>query len=204
GCHTLQNNFFSGNNFRSILLPFRFIVLSQLAPYIILAEKLGSLAVQLVAGGSGIKGVKIILPTKEASALADERNFHDNSPEIPLDSIQVHLTNAESKFVSILSDAGDILVEGKVKDDFPHLTPVGSFSVDVSLEGNLILCRQDDQPGMIGHMGRILGDENQAKMAIGVDEKPDKETLKIGERYQPSKNLCSLDYSLEIFHGCNF
>ncbi|CAL9131288.1 unnamed protein product, partial [Musa acuminata var. zebrina] len=163
GCHTLQNNFFSGNNFISILLPFRFIVLSQLAPYIILAEKLGSLAVQLVAGGSGIKGLKIILPTKEASALADERNFHNNSPEIPLDSIQVHLTNAESKFVSILSDAGDIPVEGKVKNDIPHLTPVGSFTVDVSLEGNLILCRQ------------------QAIMAIGVDEKPDKETLKIGE-----------------------
>nr|XP_018675950.1 PREDICTED: D-3-phosphoglycerate dehydrogenase 1, chloroplastic-like [Musa acuminata subsp. malaccensis] len=140
--------------------------------------------------------LQIILPTKEASALADERNFHDNSPEIPLDSIQVHLTNAESKFVSILSDAGDILVEGKVKDDIPHLTPVGSFTVDVSLEGNLILCRQVDQPGMTGHTRRILGDENvninfmsvcrtapkkQAKMAIGVDEKPDKETLKIGE-----------------------
>ncbi|CAL9205238.1 unnamed protein product [Musa hybrid cultivar] len=122
-------------------VPFSRQVLSQLAPYIILAEKLGSMAVQLVAGGSGIKGVKIILPTKEASALADERNFHDNSPEIPLDSIQVHLTNAESsKFVSILSDAGDILVEGKVKDDIPHLTPVGQNTWRRECEYQLYEC----------------------------------------------------------------
>lgn len=66
--------------------------------------------------------MQIILSSKEASALADERNFHDNSPEIPLESIQGHLTNGESKFVSILSDAVDILAEGKVKDDSPHLT----------------------------------------------------------------------------------
>lgn len=129
--------------------------------------------------------------------ISEERIFHDNSPETPLDSIQVQLTNVESKFASALSDAGDIRVEGKVKDGIPHLTLVGSFSVDVSLEGNLILCRQVDQPGMIGHVGRILGNENvninfmsvgriaprkQAIMAIGVDEQPDKETLKkIGE-----------------------
>ncbi|CAL9068496.1 unnamed protein product [Musa banksii] len=88
---------FNKNTCYIMTVPFSRQVLSQLAPYIILDEKLGSLAVQLVAGGSGIKGVKIILPTKEASALADERNFHDNSPEIPLDSIQVHLTLMRSR-----------------------------------------------------------------------------------------------------------
>ncbi|VAH18202.1 unnamed protein product [Triticum turgidum subsp. durum] len=35
-------------------------VLSELAPYVSLAEKLGRLAVQLVAGESGIKGVKVV------------------------------------------------------------------------------------------------------------------------------------------------
>lgn len=79
----------------------------------------------------------------------------------------------------------------------PHLTLVGGFSVNVSLEGNLILCRQVDQPGMIGRVGNILAEQNvninfmsvcrtvvrqQAIMAIGVDEEPEKETLKkIGE-----------------------
>ncbi|MQM07887.1 hypothetical protein Taro_040736 [Colocasia esculenta] len=211
-------------------------VLSELAPYVVLAEKLGRLAVQLVAGGSGIKGVKIVyasardpddLDTRILRAtitkgiiepissvfvnivnadytakqrglrISEERYFHDGSADAPLDSIQVHLTNVESKFASATSDSGEIRVEGKVKDGIPHLTLVGSFSVDVSLEGNLILCKQIDQPGMIGRVGNILGESNvnvnfmsvgrtgprkQAIMAIGVDEEPEKETLKkIGE-----------------------
>ncbi|KAG6470773.1 D-3-phosphoglycerate dehydrogenase 1, chloroplastic-like [Zingiber officinale] len=211
-------------------------VLSELSPYVILAEKLGRLAVQLVAGGSGIKGVKVVytsardpddLDTRVLRAMvtkgiiepissvfinivnadytakqrglriSEERIFLDSSPEIPLDSIQIHLSHVESKFASALSDAGDITVEGRVKDGIPHLTLVGSFSVDASLEGNVILCRNVDQPGNIGRVGRILGEQNvnisfmsvgrtaprkQAIMAIGVDEEPDKETLKkIGE-----------------------
>ncbi|KAG6515168.1 D-3-phosphoglycerate dehydrogenase 3, chloroplastic-like [Zingiber officinale] len=211
-------------------------VLSELASYVILAEKLGRLAVQLVAGGSGIKGVKVVytsardpddLDTRILRAMitkgiiepissvfvnivnadytakqrglriCEERIFRDTSPEIPLDSIQIHLSNVESKFASALSDAGDITVEGRVKDGIPRLTLVGSFSVDVSLEGNVILCRNTDQPGNIGRVGRILGEQNvnisfmsvgrtaprkQAIMAIGVDEEPNKETLrKIGE-----------------------
>lgn len=207
-------------------------VLSELAPYVILAEKLGRLAVQLVAGGSGIKGVKVVytsardpddLDTRILRAMvtkgiiepissvfvnlvnadytakqrglriSEERIFHDGSAEIPLDSIQLHLSNVESKFASAISDSGDIRVEGRVKDGIPHLTLVGSFAVDVSLEGNLILCRQVDQPGMIGRVGNILSEQNvnisfmsvgrtapkkQAIMAIGVDEEPEKETLK--------------------------
>jgi len=69
--------------------------------------------------------------------------------------------------------------------------------VDVSLEGSLILCRKVDQLGMIGNVGSILGSHNvnvyfmsvgrttprkRAIMAIGVDDKPTKQTLhKIGE-----------------------
>ncbi|KAJ8460391.1 hypothetical protein OPV22_033317 [Ensete ventricosum] len=211
-------------------------VLSELAPYVILAEKLGRLAVQLVAGGSGIKGVKVVytsardpddLDTRILRAMitkgiiepisnvfvnivnadytakqrglriSEERIYLDSSPEVPLDSIRVHLTHVESKFASALSDTGDITVEGRVKDGSPHLTLVGSFSVDVSLEQCVILCRNVDKPGNIGRVGRILGEQNvnisfmsvgriaprkQAIMAIGVDEEPDKETLKkIGE-----------------------
>ncbi|CAL5049047.1 unnamed protein product [Urochloa decumbens] len=208
-------------------------VLSELSPYVVLAEKLSRLVVQLVAGGSGVKVVKVVysstrdpddLDTRILRAMVtkgivepissafvnivnadyvakqrglriiEERILLDGSPEIPLDSIQVHLTNVESKFGGALSDAGDIRVEGKVKDGSPHLTLVGSFSVDVSLEGNLILCRQVDQPGVIGKVGSILGNMNvnvsfmsvgrtargkQAIMAIGVDEEPEKEALKL-------------------------
>ena len=108
------------------------------------------------------------------------------------------IANVESKFASALGDhTGDIILEGKVKDGVPYLSKVGSFSVDVSLEGSIILCRQVDQPGMIGKVGSILGQENvnisfmsvgrtsprqHAVMAIGVDEEPSKLTLqKMGD-----------------------
>ncbi|GMP38404.1 hypothetical protein CsSME_00009657 [Camellia sinensis var. sinensis] len=211
-------------------------VLTELKPFVELAEKLGRLAVQLVAGGSGVKSVKVTYASARAPddldtrllramttkgliepissvfvnlvnadftakqrglRISEERIILDGSPESPLKSIQVQIANVESKFASAISESGDITVEGRVKDGIPHLTKVGSFEVDVSLEGSIIFCRQVDQPGMIGKVGTILAEENinvsfmsvgriaprkQAVMAIGVDEQPNKECLKrIGE-----------------------
>ncbi|CAN1134443.1 D-3-phosphoglycerate dehydrogenase 1, chloroplastic [Linum perenne] len=211
-------------------------VLSELKPYVVLAEKLGRLAVQLVTGGSGVKSVKVTYASARAPddldtrvlramitkgliepissvfvnlvnadftakqrgvRITEERIILDGSPEEPLDFIQVQIANVESKFASAISETGEIRVEGRVKDGVPHLTRVGSFEVDVSLEGSIILCRQVDQPGMIGKVGSVLGQENvnvsfmsvgriaprkHAVMAIGVDEQPSKQTLqRIGE-----------------------
>lgn len=201
-----------------------------------MAEKLGRLVVQLVAGGSGVKSVKVTYASARAPddldtrllramitkgliepissafvnlvnadfiakqrgvQITEERILLDGSPESPLDFIQVRIANVESKFASGISETGEISVEGRIKDGIPHLTKVGTFQVDVSMEGSLILCRQVDQPGMIGTVGNILGEQNinvsfmsvgriaprkQAVMAIGVDEEPSKESLKkIGE-----------------------
>ncbi|CAJ1970683.1 unnamed protein product [Sphenostylis stenocarpa] len=206
-------------------------VLSELAPYVVLAEKLGRLAVQLVSGGSGIKSVKVVyrsargpddldtrllramvtkgliepisntivnlvnadyIAKQKGLRISEERVVVDSSPELPVDSIQVQISSVDSKFASAVSEGGHISIDGKVKFGEPHLTCVGSFDVDVSLEGNLILCRQVDQPGMIGRVGNILGEQNvnvsfmsvgrtsrrkKAIMAIGVDEEPNKEAL---------------------------
>jgi hypothetical protein len=108
-------------------------------------------------------------------------------------AFQVKLYHVASKFASAIPDhTSEITLEGKVKDSVPHLTKVGSFSVDVSLEGSIILCRQVDQPGMIGKVGSVLGEENinisfmsvgrispreHAVMAIGVDDEPPKAVL---------------------------
>lgn len=211
-------------------------VLMELKPYVELAEKLGRLAVQLVAGGSGVKTVKVSYASSRAPddldtrllramitkgviepissifvnlvnadytakqrglRITEERSHVDCSPGSPLESIQVHISNVDSKFAGAISETGEIKVEGRVKDGVAYLSKVGSFEVDVSLEGSIILCRQVDQPGMIGKVGNILGQENvnvsfmsvgrvaprnQALMAIGVDEAPSKEALKrIGE-----------------------
>lgn len=211
-------------------------VLSELTPYVALAEKLGKLAVQLVSGGSGIKSVKVVYKTardpddldtrllramitkgiiepistsiinlvnadfiakQKGLRISEERAVVDSSPEFPVDSIQIQISGVDSKFASSVTDNGDISIEGKVKYGVPHLRCVGNFGVDVSLEGNLILCRQVDQPGIVGRVGNILAEQNvnvnfmsvgrtaqrkKAIMAIGVDEEPNKDTLKnIGE-----------------------
>lgn len=211
-------------------------VLSELKPFVELAEKLGRLAVQLVTGGSGVKSVKVTYASARAPddldtrvlrsmiikgliepissvfvnlvnadftakqrglRLSEEKIILDGSPESPLETIRVQIANVESRFASAISESGEITVEGKVKDGIPHLTKVGSFEVDVSLEGSIILCRQVDQPGMIGQVGSLLGEHNvnvsfmsvgrlaprtHAVMAIGVDEPPSKDVLKkIGE-----------------------
>eukprot|EP00271_Cylindrocystis_brebissonii_P011823 TRINITY_DN29790_c0_g1_i1.p1 TRINITY_DN29790_c0_g1~~TRINITY_DN29790_c0_g1_i1.p1 ORF type:complete len:632 (+),score=98.44 TRINITY_DN29790_c0_g1_i1:122-2017(+) len=125
--------------------------------------------------------------------ISEERQPSDSADElVPLESIQVQITRVESKFASSLGDGGDITLAGRVKDGVPYLSKIGSFSTDVSLEGSVILCRQVDQPGMIGRVGSILGNGNvnisfmsvgrtgprkQAVMAIGVDERPSKEVL---------------------------
>ncbi|KAJ8756347.1 hypothetical protein K2173_025159 [Erythroxylum novogranatense] len=211
-------------------------VLSELAPYVLLAEKLGSIAVQLVSGGDGIRSVKVAYKSAKgpddmdtrllramitkgiiepistsyinlvnADFVAKQKGLRinearvvvDTYPQLPIHSIQLKISHVDSKFAGAVSDNGEISIEGRVRYGVPHLTRVGSFSVDVSLEGSLILCRQVDQPGMIGQVGKILGDQNvnvsfmsvgrtgkreQAIMAIGVDEAPNKEALKkIGE-----------------------
>ncbi|KAE8637297.1 hypothetical protein CSA_004512 [Cucumis sativus] len=112
-------------------------VLSELAPYVVLAEKLGRLAVQLVAGGSGIKSVKVVyrsgrapddLDTRLLRAMitkgiiepisdshinlvnadftakqkglriSEERVLVDAPPEFPVESIQIVVSEVESKF----------------------------------------------------------------------------------------------------------
>ncbi|KAJ4838792.1 D-3-phosphoglycerate dehydrogenase 2, chloroplastic [Turnera subulata] len=211
-------------------------VISELAPYVLLTEKLGRLAVQLVAGGRGVKSVKVVyesargpddldtrllramitkgiiepisdsfvnlvnadfIAKQKGLRISEERVAVEKTPEYPIHSIRVQISEVDSKFGSAILEGGDISIEGRVKYGVPHLTKVGSFSVDASLEGNLILCRQVDQPGMIGQVGNILGERNvnvnfmsvgrtvrrkQAIMAIGVDEEPCQETLKkIGE-----------------------
>ncbi|KAK8601149.1 hypothetical protein V6N13_059119 [Hibiscus sabdariffa] len=207
-------------------------VLLELSPYVALTEKLGRLAVQLVAGGSGVKFVKVayasargpddldtrllramvtkgliepissvfvnlvnadFIAKQRGLRITEERIVLDGSPEKALEFIQVRIANVESKFASAMCDSGEITVEGRVKDGKPHLTKVGSLGVDVSLEGSIILCRQVDQPGIIGKVGSILGEENvnvnfmsvsriaagkQAVMTIGVDEEPSRDALK--------------------------
>ena len=109
-----------------------------------------------------------------------------------LTSVSVALANTETRFSSCRDSSGAIAVEGCVRFGVPYLTRVGNFAVDISLEGPILFCRQQDQPGMIGAVGTILAKDNvnisfmsvarqgprtTAIMAIGVDDRPSQEAL---------------------------
>ncbi|GJV40058.1 hypothetical protein Tco_1418498 [Tanacetum coccineum] len=97
--------------------------------YVTLTEKLHRLAVELVADVSGVESVKI---TCTSSRETDD-----------LDTPLVR------NLVAKVSEFGEIQLHGRVKDGVPHLTKVSGFEVDVSLEGNILLCRQVDQANTI-------------------------------------------------------
>jgi D-3-phosphoglycerate dehydrogenase len=209
-------------------------VLSELQPYVSLADRLGRIAVQLVSGGAGVKDVRVTYRTGRSADDLDTRLLRamitkgliepvssafinlvnadytakqrglrisevkesvdgaEGESGAPLESIQVDISNVDSKFASATGQAGNITVVGAVKNGVAHLTKIGSFNMDIALEGSLVLCRQQDQPGMIGAVGTIFGRSNinvsfmsvgrtgprqQAVMAIGVDDEPSKEIL---------------------------
>jgi len=59
------------------------------------------------------------------------------------------------------------------------LSRAGSFDVELSVEGSVLLIRQRDQPGIVGHIGTLLAKENvnisfmtvrQTNRGVGVSE----------------------------------
>lgn len=123
-------------------------VLTKPKPYLALAEQIGKLAGQLLAGGSGIKLTKVtyaiggapddldirILHTMVAKGIhvSEEQVILDGSYEKPLHIIQVQIADVKSRFLTAVSKSRDIQVEGKVKDGVPHLTKVGVVEVVAS------------------------------------------------------------------------
>lgn len=203
-------------------------VLTELAPYVTLAESLGRIAVQLLSGAGGIKDVHVTYVSGRSDALdtrllramvvkglvepvsetkvnivnadyvAKQRGLRITEARLPSDSddvltsVAISLGNTETRFSSARDAQGAVSVEGQVRLGVPHLTRVGDFQVDLSLEGSVLFCRQQDQPGMIGAVGTLLARDNvnisfmsvarqgprtTAVMAIGVDDKPSAEAL---------------------------
>ncbi|GJR19225.1 D-3-phosphoglycerate dehydrogenase 1, chloroplastic-like protein [Tanacetum coccineum] len=107
-------------------------VLTELTPYVTLAEKLHKLAVEFVADGSGLGSVKITYTSSRATDKIDtslvramlakgicvneEQVIVGASSDKPLEIIKVQIANAESRL------AGEIKVEGRVKDGIVTLS----------------------------------------------------------------------------------
>lgn len=109
-----------------------------------------------------------------------------------LSSLSVALGTSKSTFSAAVDKTGRIYVEGSVKNGTPYLEKIGSFDVELAMQGSVLLCRQRDQPGIVGNVGLALakGDINisfmtvcrtsrneEAIMAIGVDDEPSAEIM---------------------------
>eukprot|EP00210_Caulerpa_lentillifera_P004264 g4067.t1 len=106
-----------------------------------------------------------------------------------LSSMSISVKTSASRFSGALDKYNRLYLEGAVKYGMPHLTKLGSFDVDLSLEGSIMLVRQIDQPGIVAACATILSEAGvnvnfmtvcrrgnpgeEAIMAIGVDNEPD-------------------------------
>ena len=114
-----------------------------------------------------------------------------DNPDI-LECIDVVVGSSASKFSSAKDESGRIAVGGTVKGALPFLTRIGTFDVDLAIEGEVVLVRQTDQPGIIAGVSAILaqnsinvsymtvsrvGKGTEAIMAIGVDGQPSVEVI---------------------------
>ena len=150
-----------------------------LAPYMSVAQKVASLATQLSQGQLGnieieylgeianhdttplkaavIKG--LLQPITEenvtivnANLIAENRGMHITERKGPGENIYANLVR-----VHLHTNAGDTDVTGTVAHDGPHILAINDYWVDIpATDGWLLLCENEDRPGMVGAVGMLL------------------------------------------------
>jgi D-3-phosphoglycerate dehydrogenase len=162
-----------------------------LAPYIDLAERLGSFLAQ--AGKSGIEAIHLTYGGSLAEAKTDlvrnaaiegllqgsENVNRINAAAVAEErGIRVHEEKQESHrggaasvlTVALHTAAGSSHASATViHGEQPRLLEFDGIDIETPLEGNLLVCRNLDVPGVIGRIGSILGEHgvNIANFALG-------------------------------------
>jgi D-3-phosphoglycerate dehydrogenase / 2-oxoglutarate reductase len=170
----------------------------RLAPYIDLAGRLGSFlahtgkgsieSIHLIYGGALAEAkidlirnaaIEGLLRSSEhvnrinAAAVAQERGIrlHEDKEETPRGGAGSMLT-IELHSSAGKSDASATVLHGEQ----PRLLSFDGIDIEAPLEGNLLVCRNLDVPGVIGKIGTILGEHgvNIANFALGRDRSGEK------------------------------
>lgn len=171
-------------------------VLERLAPYISLAEKLGTFSQQL--GPEGIEKMVIryygkmaeleTLPVTNAIQRGFLREISENvnnvnAPKkiasLGIQSEEVKIT-AHDDFnelieVSVINSAGKTRsISGSLfgKQQVPRIVSIDGHSVEVNTDATLIVLKNKDVPGIVGFIGRVLGEDsvNIANMSLSRDK----------------------------------
>jgi len=167
--------------------------LQRLQPWIRLADRLGALVSQMGAArieALGVRyygailenrGIDVLAASAAAGALrpilsggVSIVNARSAARERGIDIIE-SLSSRFRHFTSLLSiklhtDAGERWVEGTVfEPDSLRLVSMRGINVEAPLGGTMLIIANDDQPGVIGEVGTILGRHgvNIANFALG-------------------------------------
>jgi D-3-phosphoglycerate dehydrogenase len=163
----------------------------QVRPALDLAERLGAFVAQ-VCGGSlervevGLYGdlreldVKPILPAavlgvlKPGQAAVTLVNSLARAKELGLDVLEstssVRVAFANLMVIRLKTSQADLSVAGTLLGrNHLRLVDVDGVEVDAIPQGNLLLVKNDDTPGVVGHIGSLLGERaiNIARMTVG-------------------------------------
>ncbi len=164
-----------------------------LAPFIDLAGRLGSFLAQ--TGNGGIEGIQLfyggllteaktelVRNSAIAGLLAGSENVNlINAAAVAEErGIRVHEEKQDGHrggaanllAIELHSAAGTRHATATViHGEQPRLLEFGGIDIEAPLEGNLLVCRNFDVPGVIGKIGTILGEHgvNIANFALGRD-----------------------------------
>lgn len=169
---------------------------SYLAPYVPVAFKVASLAVQLHEGQMGEIEINYwgeiaqhdLTPLKAAiigGLLAPISDEHVNVVNVDIVAHRRGLEISELRkpsheiyanliTVRVKGRTGETRASGTVAHDGPHVVSIDDYWVDIPPgEGYLLLCENRDRPGMVGAVGTLLGefDVNISFMNVGRHEK---------------------------------
>lgn len=153
----------------------------EIAPYMNLAERLGSFAAHVSTGNPHTlkltyfghvaeKNTNLIRNAAVAGVLNRSVSGRANLVNaMPLASdrgwnVQEQHEKkgayVDSILLELITDSGAVSVEGAVVLDRPRLVAIDSIPIEVPLEGHLVFLKNDDLPGVIGHVGTVLGRNN--------------------------------------------
>jgi len=85
--------------------------------------------------------------------------------------------------ITLSTSAGKTSVSATVGHDGPHITEINDFWVDITAgQGHLLICENEDMPGMIGKIGTFLGEKqiNISFMRVGRQEESNRALMVLG------------------------
>lgn len=179
--------------------------LAQLEPYMRLARRLGKLMslmleapLQEVEVGLCGHAAELESQPLVAEALAGLLQDHLDTPINRVNAAHlarrqgIRLSESKSDdardYLSVIRVRGraegvERCLEGTLFDGrHPRLVRVNDYEIEAALEGNLVVTRHADRPGVIGALGELLGREgiNISRMQVGAAEGRDRAIAVLG------------------------